>query len=188
MSLEEITQFLESITDANGNILVEQIYNLLNRYEPNKLIYCLKSRFPNIQLEYIFDQVNNPHYNQVIARDDSAYRAAVKSRFITCIICEPGKCHSACCEVAHIWNFADCDAMSKYNPDNGILLCANWHKLFDSHMMQLEPIANIPGMVQIILADTLQQSLLGTYHGKVITIMPENIPFLMKRNIAARHL
>lgn len=52
----------------------------------------------------------------------------------------------------------------------------------------MEPIPNIPGMVRIILADTLQQSPLCIYHGKVITIMPVNIPFLLKRNkMAARN-
>jgi hypothetical protein len=181
MSLEEITYILDSTISKDGNVSIEQIYNLLNRYEPNKIIYCLKSRFPDIQLEYVQPIINEPNYKEKIERDDTEFRAIVKSRFINCIICEPTKCHPVCCEVAHIWNFADCDASSAYNPDNGLLMCANWHRLFDNHLLQLEPVNNCLGMVRIRLETELLDTALGQYHNKIISIMPENIPFLYKR-------
>jgi predicted restriction endonuclease len=116
-----------------------------------------------------------------IARDDNEYRKLVKQRFQTCIICEPNICFPACCQVAHIWDFAKCDDASKYNPDNGLLMCANWHLLFDANLMRLEPVQGVLGMVKIILASELKNSAMYKYHNKIITILPENIEFLEAR-------
>jgi len=182
MSLEEIINILDSTILNNVNISsAEFIEKLLDNYKPNKVIYCLKSRFPNLKLECILPEINEPNYKNKIDRDDAVFRSIVKSRFINCIICESQTCHPACCEVAHIWNFADCDSSSAYNPDNGLLMCANWHRLFDRHLMQLEPVENSLGNVRVILATELLNTTLGKYHNKIITILPENIPFLLKR-------
>ncbi len=48
--------------------------------------------------------------------------------------------------------------------------------------MRLEPIANSIGMVRIILDAELKHNVMYKYHNKIITILPENIPFLEKRN------
>ncbi len=181
MSLEKLTDILESVKD--GNITSEILYTILNNYAPEKVAYCLKKYYPEITLEYQNNELNyeTNYSSDKIIRDDSQYRAAVKSRFQTCIICEPNTCFQACCQVAHIWDFAKCDNASKYNPDNGLLMCANWHLLFDANLMRLEPVQGVMGMVKIILASELKYSELYKYHNKIITILPENIKFLEKR-------
>ena len=189
----------------------EYINGLLDTYDNNKVIYCLKT-LQNIGIDFeILDEdininnediENNNEDNEdignnkkdekkdekkednlktSIARDDNEYRKLVKQRFQTCIICEPDNCAPACCQVAHIWDFAKCDDSSKYNPDNGLFMCANWHLLFDANLMRLEPIPGAQGMVRIILGVELKQSALYKHHNKIITILPENIPFLEKR-------
>ena len=172
----------------------EYINGLLDTYDNNKVIYCLKT-LQNIGIDFEIldedieynveeeeeDKNKEDNLKTSIARDDNEYRKLVKQRFQTCIICEPNTCFPACCQVAHIWDFAKCDESSKYNPDNGLLMCANWHLLFDANLMQLKPIPGAHGMVRIILGTELKQSALYKYNNKIITILPENISFLEKR-------
>ena len=120
--------------------------------------------------------------NLVIQRDDASFKKAVRERFGKCIVCEPGECYQACYQVAHIWEFAKCDDASKYNPDNGLLLCANIHLLFDSGLLQFEPVKPYSsGMIRIRCNDTLRNSVVYRHHDKIITLLPENIPFLLRR-------
>jgi hypothetical protein len=148
MSLEEISRVItESIeskiqTDSTDSTysteskskskisLNNAIYNLLNNYEPYKIIYCLKLQYPEIEIDYLNNDETNDT-NEIIdkqpinsvVRKDAKFREVVKARFKTCIICDANTCISACCEVAHIWDFALCDSQSAYNPNNGILIC-----------------------------------------------------------------
>jgi len=191
MSLEKLFDILESIkNNAEDDISAEVLYTLLNNYDSNKVAYCLKKYYPELILEYSYNgHIGNNSHNRnngnemanIRIRNDADYRAAVKSRFQACIICEPNTCSPACCQVAHIWDFAACDDASKYNPDNGLLMCANWHLLFDANLMRLEPVPGVLGMVRILLADELKNSELYKYNNKVITILPENIQFLERR-------
>lgn len=202
-SIEIIYNVIKTEYEKNKNIKSieeiitnEYINGLLDTYDNNKVIYCLKT-LQNIGIDFeILDEdieynvEDNLEEEDVkkednlkisIARDDNEFRTAVKSRFQTCIICESAMCVPACCQVAHIWDFAKCNESSKYNPDNGLLMCANWHLLFDANLMRLAPVPCALGMVQIILASELKNSALYKYHNKVITILPENIPFLKQR-------
>jgi hypothetical protein len=189
MSLEKLFDILESIKNGD-DISGEVLYTVLNNYEPNKVAYCLKKYYPELTLEYLNSQnnkLNNVSQNEsnnmanIKIRNDADYRAAVKSRFQRCIICEPDICVPECCQVAHIWDFAKCNNAGKYNPDNGLLMCANWHLLFDANLMRLEPVQGVMGMVKIILASKLKNSAMYKYNNKIITILPQNIEFLEKR-------
>lgn len=196
-SIEIIYNVIKTEYEKNKNIKSieyiitnEYINGLLDTYDNNKVIYCLKT-LQNIGIDFeILDEDIDNNVEDInkevnlktsISRDDNEFRTAVKSRFQTCIICESAMCVPACCQVAHIWDFAKCDETSKYNPDNGLLMCANWHLLFDANLMRLEPVIGAIGMVRIILASELKNSALYKYHNTIITILPENIPFLEKR-------
>jgi len=186
-SIEHIYNLIkEHYHNSNNNSITDEfINNLLIYYDENKIIYCLQT-LDNIDINYKINDNNIPETTEeqiliINSRKDDKYRAAVKSRFQRCIICEPDMCVPECCQVAHIWDFAKCDDASKYNPDNGLLMCANWHLLFDANLMRLEPIPSAIGMVRIILADGLKNSAMYKYHNKIITILPENIEFLEKR-------
>lgn len=171
---------------SNNSITDDFINNLLFNYDENKVIYCFQT-LNNIDID--FEINNNLHETTeeqlsiIKARKDDKFRKIIHKRFNNnCIICEPNTCFPTCYQVAHIWDFSKCDASSKYNPDNGLLMCANWHLLFDANLMRLEPIVNSIGMVQIILDAELKHNIMYKYHNKIITILPENIPFLEKRN------
>lgn len=179
MSLEEINSIIIDAKKQN-KITNEFIAGLLNRFDAGKVLYCVKKCIPK-HIELAPPIAEPPRYAQTEIRNDASFKKAVRARFPTCIICDAGECIPECGNVAHIWDFAKCDADSKYNPDNGLFMCANWHALFDAGILRLEPVSSVAGMVRITLADRLTGTGMYKYNGRMITLLPENIPFLEKR-------
>ena len=80
------------------------IYELLDKYDKNKVMYFIKELF-DIEFKYIDD-------NQLklqVCRNDDEFRKAVKDKYKTCIICDVNDCHKSAYEVAHIFDFSKCD-------------------------------------------------------------------------------
>ena len=193
MSLQQIDSEIKLLINnsKNGNQIIdaEIISGLFQKYDVGKVWFCLRNNL-DIQIEYGYEdeEIDDTKYNEkignVIIRDDYTYKNMVKQRFNKCIICNPGECNIHCCNVAHIWDFKDCDENSKYNPDNGLLMCSNIHKLFDDGLIILEPCngATLHGMVKIKVSSKLSNTIYQKYNEQIITIFPDNIPFLMKKN------
>lgn len=187
MSIEFICSDISKHIDVN-QFTEEYITYLFNKYDIPKVVYCLKE-FYDINIESI-DNINSDNYTTQIIRNDKDYRNSVIAKYSgKCVICNSGECVPECCNVAHIWDFALCDTTEKYNPDNGLILCANIHLLFDSGLIMLEPNLNstLSGIVSIRLHDKLKNSKYYKYNGQMITLSPENIPFIIKRNSIAKY-
>ncbi len=119
-----------------------------NRNEAKKIAYCLKT-LNNIDIDYIINfndinPLNNINGKMTTKRKDEKFKREVKARFKKCIICDEdddnnnNNCCLECCDVAHIWDFAKCDNENdKYNSYNGLLMCANMHRLFDKELIKL---------------------------------------------------
>lgn len=173
MALEEIDGIISRW--ANEELDETKLDELMNTYDPRKVLYCLRRHY-NVVLE------EEDRLGTVVQRNDANFKKIVRERFSRCIICEPSECHIACCQVAHIWGFADCDSIDRYNPDNGLLMCANIHLLFDNGLIRLEPVLPLSsGMVRIICDETLRDMMIYKHNGQIITLLPENMPFLLRR-------
>jgi predicted restriction endonuclease len=159
----------------------------------------------NIDIEFeILDENADEEYNAVeaeakadeeakednrktsIARDDNEYRELVKQRFGNCIICQNKECHISCCQVTHIYDFSKCikdnDEKSKYDINNGLLMCANTHLFFDKHLLKLKIIDANNAMVSIEIDKTLKNNWnIYRYNGQIITLFKENMKYLEKR-------
>ena len=217
-SIEIIYNVIKTEYEKNRNIKPieeiitnEYINRLLDTYDNNKVIYCLKT-LQNIGIDFeILDEdiednaveednvveANNVEEDNVeeekkednlktsIARDDAEYRELVKQRFGKCIICQNNECHISCCQVAHIYDFSKCvrnnDEESKYNINNGIVMCANTHLMFDKHLLKLTIIDSNNAMVSIEIDKTLKDCNIYRYNGQIITLFKENMKYLEKR-------
>ena len=155
------------------------IYNLLENYDKNKVMYIIKDLF-EIEFEY-----SNELQTQV-CRNDDEFKKAVKDRYKTCIICDIYDCHKSSYQVAHIFDFSKCETEEdKYNVNNGILLCSNMHKYFDDSLLKfvVDSECDDNYIVNIVFCDTMSDYMFyKKYNGKKILFNKENILYIEKKN------
>lgn len=111
-------------------------------------------------------------------RLDQKFKSIVKSRYNYCVI---SGYHSMQCEIAHIIPFSQCNDIDKYNPNNGILLSCELHKLFDNGAFKIDP-----NTMQIEINETIdniEELAIYKYKNKKINIHKSSIPFLHKLSI-----
>jgi hypothetical protein len=73
---------------------------------------------------------NNHEFELTTNRKDEEYKKSVKEMYS---VCQVTGYHYFGCEVAHIWEFKDCETdEDKYNKFNGLLLKAQIHKYWDA--------------------------------------------------------
>ena len=183
---------------------VEYINELFTKYNNNsdsqKLAYCLKT-LNNIGIDYIINindidnikSLDNIKSKTIINRNDDTFKREVKARFNKCIICDDDNtnCCLECCEVAHIWDFAKCDNENdKYNSYNGLLMCANMHKLFDKDLIKLnykddkddkDDNDNNALSVFISIDTSMINYPIYKYNNKKIILCKQNLQYLIKR-------
>lgn len=210
MSLEQVKSILEleinkldnkldtkldtKLDNIDGIVdeIVDIIIKLVGKYDLKKVIYVLKTYYNyDIKIKDNLPLIIKNIIGNRVMRNDEEYKKIVKSRFNNnCLFCCNGECSRECCQVAHIWNFADCDENSKYNPDNGLFLCSNIHTLFDKELLEFEILNDSikNGIVKIILKDALKNTQLWKYNNKIIKLFTENIPFLIKRKTQSQNL
>ena len=172
--------------------LEEFIYDSLDKYNKNKVMYFIKELF-DIDVQYIEEDIHKENTQLNICRNDNEFKKEVHNLYKTCIICDIGDCHKSAYEVAHIWDFAKCDSNeSKYDVNNGILLCANMHKYFDSKcgLLKFELISNInsdtnnTNMCKVVFCESISDSsYYKKYNGKQIKFNKKNIMYLEKKNL-----
>jgi hypothetical protein len=108
--------------------MVEEIdfalYDLFE-YEPPTKLYELKEK--RLKQEEF--------HKQIIKRDK---KCIITNRF------------SKVCQACHIIPFSICSEEQKYDPDNGLLLSADIHILFDNYLLSINP-----NTLQVILSDEL---------------------------------
>lgn len=157
------------------------IYELLDKYDKNKVMYFIKELF-DIEFKYIDE-------NQLklqVCRNDDEFRKAVKDKYKTCIICDVNDCHKSVYEVAHIFDFSKCDNDDdKYNINNGLLMCSNMHKYFDDFLLKfdLDSVNGDNYLVKIVFCDTMNEySFYRKYNGKQIQFNKENLLYLERKN------
>jgi len=106
------------------NILYEELLKSHLDKELDYFFYSLKKfKYANIKTE------------EKKIRNDDTFKENVINKYKRCIITNKP---IYVCEVAHIYPFANCDENEKYDPDNGILLCRELHKLFDDNLIIID--------------------------------------------------
>jgi hypothetical protein len=111
------------LPDLNDSSITMYIYTfdkLIDIYDIELLNYVFYN-----EKKYIHNKTFETNY-----RKDYKFKKEVIERYKSCIV--TGKSIKIC-EVAHIVPFNKClNEISKYDPDNGLLLCNELHKLFDT--------------------------------------------------------
>jgi predicted restriction endonuclease len=177
---EEIYNLNNNNTDIYKSNEIEYfIYDLLENYDKNKVMYIIKDLF-EIEFKYSDDLQTQ------VCRNDDEFKKAVKDRYKTCIICDIYECHKSSYQVAHIFDFSKCKTEEeKYDVNNGILLCSNMHKYFDNLLLKfvVDDECNDNNLVKISFCDTMCDYIFyKKYNGKKILFNKENIEYIKKKN------
>lgn len=185
MSLESICNIIqeEYNKQAKGILTEEFIDKLFTEYKTEKVLYCLKSYF-DVELELELE--TDIKYTLKDIRDDNYFRTKIKNKFKKCIICD--NCPEYTYQVAHIWNYKDCktSAIDAYNINNGLLMCANTHILFDNNILQIKPVLDCElnssdEYLATIIINENEAREYYKYNNKQICLNYENIKYLEKR-------
>jgi len=195
---DEINNMENKADEADKAKNIEKfIYDCLDKYDKNKVMYFIKTLF-DIKIEYVEENIAKTENTQIkVCRNDTEFKKAVNELYKTCIICDIGDCHKSAYEVAHIWDFAKCDTPEqKYDVNNGILLCANMHKYFDSKcgLLKLEPVSHIDDncndnckntvICKVVFCESISDSsYYKKYNGKQIKFNKQKIMYLEKKNL-----
>lgn len=233
-SINDIYNVIKNEYNTYGdNIFTNNTFinNMLHTYDINKVKYCFKT-LHNISINYYInfhehnvneddsndssydsdnseDSENEDNFTKTRARNDDEFKKLVRTRYNKCVICnESLSCITACYEITHILDFAKCENENdKYDINNGLLMCAHTHILFDKHLIkltvqpfneqvllnvihlnELSPIINIDTknlnkliIVSINIDSSLINSEYNKYNNKNILLYKKSLKYINKR-------
>ena len=118
-------------------------------------------------------------YEQQEKRLDTNYRNIIREKYKTCMITGKPLCVS---QVAHIYPHTLCEPDEKYDPENGFLLSAELHILFDSKDcdLKINPSTQIMSFSKKILEDK-SMHYYTQYHNKKIELSDKQKYYLTKK-------
>jgi putative restriction endonuclease len=123
---------LEAAFSAVFNFDWQQIQNPFSAFGPNDTTITLAKELienPNSSNQ-IYNKINNRGVAQVVFRN-----ALLIAYNYSCAICSLS--YSEALEAAHIIPWSKSNESQKISPQNGILLCANHHKIFDRDILTI---------------------------------------------------
>jgi hypothetical protein len=179
MSFQQLEQELYEF--IKSPILEESELNeLFDVYDADDILFLLVDKYGFRSLDSNEPSNNLPSNTKTsIIRKDSLYRNSVIKRDSNkCVITRS----SYAIQVAHILDFKDCiNNMERYDPNNGILLSADLHILFDSGKLFLNPINESEYLIQ--LHESLHnESRINYLHGQKIKLHLGAYKYILRKS------
>lgn len=169
-------QILNNITSYNlKDIDLNILYlDLLDKYNNKTLIDMAFYDLFEYEYEYIQETIE-----ERIKRKDTQFRNQVIDKYKRCIITNKPLKY---CQVAHIYPFSLSNETEKYDPDNALLLCSEFHIGFDHKEPDfiINPDLKCIELSEEILSDSTMSDY-HKYHNKKIDITDKNIYYLKKK-------
>ena len=140
-------------------------------------------------IDYLFYSLKKYEYQEIIEKDetteqrekrlDTNYRNTIQNKYKTCMITGKPLYVS---QVAHIYPHTLCEPDEKYDPENGFLLSAELHILFDSKDcdLKINPDTQIIIFSKKILEDK-SMAYYTQYHNKKIELSEKQRYYLQKK-------
>jgi len=176
--LEDINSFVDKIVAKNDHSNLKLLFE--------ELIEKFTSDIEKIEIEFImyerfkYKYVNNENNldestEEKVKRKDNKFKEEVKKYYKNCVI--TGR-SSKVCEVAHIKPFSESNSEEKYDPNNGLLLSADLHKLFDKKLLTINPETFELQLKDEVLSD-IEFKDYYQYNGKNLEIKLESKKFFI---------
>ena len=172
-------QILNDITSYNLegidlNILYKDI---LDKYHNETLIDL--AFYDLFDFEYKQIITTEETIEEKIKRKDTQFRNQVIEKYKRCVITNKPLKY---CQVAHIYPYALSDSIEKYDPDNALLLCADFHIGFDHTDTDfiINPNLKCIEISESILTDPTMSEY-HKYHNQKIDLSDRNIYYLKRK-------
>jgi predicted restriction endonuclease len=167
MSIETIYDMIKTTDFTNIDSDTKQ-------YDKKKIIYCIMKLLEEVGSDECAE-------GNKINRNDYVFKEGVKARFNKCIICRNDECLEEYCEVAHILDFSNSNEYEKYDIDNGLYMCANYHILFDKHLLKLKIIDYDKAFVSLEIDEKYKDLKIYELHGLKLQLFSGNMNYINKR-------
>ena len=173
MNYNDIIKYIDDNNDKQINILYEELKNIV---DINLLDFIFYDKF---KYEYTKIIEKDETMEQREKRLDTEFRKTIRNKYTRCMITGKPLCVS---QVAHIYPHNLCKPEEKYDPDNGFLLCAELHILFDSKDcdFKIDPETHLVTFSKNILED-ITMSYYTQYHNKKIILNDRQKYYLKKK-------
>jgi hypothetical protein len=178
----DIKKEIKSI-DINNIVELKNLYNILIKDNDKDyldyLFYSLKKYEHTDEFIQETEETIQETTEERIKRKDTQFRKAVIEKYKRCIITNKPLKY---CQVAHIYPYALSDETEKYDPENALLLCSDFHIGFDHTYTDfiINPNLKCIELSESILSD-LTMSEYHKYHNKKIELSDKNIYYLKKK-------
>ena len=174
--LEDINSYVDMIVTKNNHSNLRLLFE--------QLIEKFTSDIEKIEIEFImyerfkYKYVNNliESTEEKVKRKDDKFKEEVKAYYKNCVI--TGR-SSKVCEVAHIKPFSESNPGEKYDPNNGILLSADLHKLFDLKLLTINSDTFQLRLTDSVLLDEEFKDYFQ-FNGKILEIKSESKKYFNK--------
>ena len=173
MNYNDIIKYIDDNNDKQINILYEELKNIADIDLVNFIFYD--------KFEYEYKEIieKDETIEQREKRLDTEYRNTIRDKYKTCMITGKPLCVS---QVAHIYPHTLCKLDEKYDPENGFLLSAELHILFDSKDcdLKINPKTQIITFSKKILEDDSMVEY-KKYNNKKIELSAKQKYYLQKK-------
>ena len=180
----DIKKEIKSI-DSNNITDLYNLYNILIKDNDKDyldyLFYTLK-KYEHKQIittEETIEEITEETTEERIKRKDKYFRDRVIEKYKRCVITNKPLKY---CQVAHIYPYALSDSIEKYDPDNALLLCADFHIGFDHTDTDfiINPNLKCIEISESILTDPTMSEY-HKYHNQKIDLSDRNIYYLKRK-------
>jgi hypothetical protein len=146
----------DNIELKDGVIFISS--HIYNKYNDNAIIFTAYTKFQNDMVMAKKYELKEKRLNQ------TEFRKYLIERDKRCIITSS---NSDICEACHIIPYSECGDDIKFDINNGILLEAGLHKLFDMYLWSINPNTKILEVNAKIINNN-SYNLINVYNGKYI--------------------
>ena len=180
MNYNDIINYIDNNNDKN----VDALYNEL-KYKINidllNFIFYDKFEYEHKEIieDKIIEEIIEENIEEREKRQDTIYRKLIQNKYKTCMITGKPLYIS---QAAHIYPHRLCTQEEKYDRENGFLLSAELHILFDStdNKLKIDPETQIICFCEELLEDETM-AYYRQYHNKKIELSDKQKDYLNKK-------
>jgi hypothetical protein len=154
-----------------------KLYTIIKNSDTIDYNYLVQ-QFPVEQVNFALYDLKKYIHNDTIDKEKryGHFRDQLQKRYPVCIITNSP---FEMCDACHIIPHSQCNYPDKTNIDNGLILRTDLHRLFDNHLLKINPFTSTVELSDSLLTNDSYKDYHKFHHFKV-TIHPDSIPFLKR--------